>query len=296
MQKPKGSIRTAVVNVQLILRKSYRDNIPALAGQSAFFIILSVVPLLLFAFTVVSLITGKDLQNTLLSGQMLDNISDPATREIVHFITESISKAGSGTAIITAVVTLWSAGRGFYCITEGISRVYQLPNRRLWLVKRVLAMGYTVVMLIVFAMGLFVATFVIYFTDLIYNALGNTQAVFIAGLVLGYLLISLLEALVMALALKFYLLRKVSDRRYCKLRALFPGMILTVIAWNVLTVGVIIYLRHFATSSIYGSLSGIFIMMTWVYFMMYILLYGIEYNYIFHGRFSEKIKESIENT
>ena len=92
-----------------------------------------------------------------------------------------------------------------------------------------------------------------------------------------------------------YLYRKLTNKRRCTFRALYPGMILTVIAWNVLTFGVMIYIRHFATSSIYGTLGSVFMIMLWIYFMMYILLYGIQLDYIYRKWFSSKgIKRKIK--
>ena len=47
-----------------------------------------------------------------------------------------------------------------------------------------------------------------------------------------------------------------------------------------------IYLRNFAASSVYGSLAGVFMVMVWVYFLTYLLLYGIQINYVYRKEFS----------
>ncbi len=272
--------------------KAYKDNLPALSGQSAFFLILSAPPLLMFGFTLVSMLTGRDIKSvavTFISN--IQNIEDfPFIDYIVRFIEASLNRSGSGTAIVTAVVTLWSAGNGIYCITEGISRVYELPNKRIWLTKRLFSMLYTMIMLLV------VMLYIAFLGVNIIFAAGISKMIGFSELreflvVLLYIVFGLLQALLMSLALKLFLREKVEDKRYCSLRALMPGMLLTVAAWYVLTFGVTLYIRHFATSSIYGSLGTVFIMMMWIYFLMYILLCGIELNYIYRETFSRKRKK-----
>ena len=283
MKTKSGFINNVISHVKHFLNKSYRDNIPALAGQSAFFIILSVVPLMMFAFAMLSILTGEDIESVAISLPELENY--PLVEKLIQFVEDSIKSSGSGTLIVTAVVTLWSAGKGMYCITGGISRIYQLPNRSFWLFKRIFAMGYTVVILLMFLLCVGVMAFCIFFADTISAMWGGTwfkRLLFF----LSYILFGLLQALLMTVALKMYLRGKLNNRKYHSIRALYPGMLLTVIAWNALTFGVMIYIRHFAVSSIYGSLGSIFMLMLWIYFMMYILLYGIQLDYIYRAYLS----------
>lgn len=109
-------------------------------------------------------------------------------------------------------------------------------------------------------------------------------------LVFFYIVFGLLQAWLMALVIKLFLRDKVKDKRYISFRALMPGMLLTVICWYLLTFGVMAYIKNFATQSIYGSLGTVFVMMIWVYFLMYILLCCIEFNYIHREKFSGKKK------
>lgn len=291
MAEKKGILARVTNEIMWFLDVAYKDNIPALAGQSAFFMILSAPPLLMFAFTVLSMLTGQDIQSIGMS--FLDRfrqIGDfPLLEYAERFIKTSVSRSGSGTAILTAIVTLWSAGNGMYCITEGISRVYKLPNKRIWLTKRLFSMLYTLLMLVVMMLDFaFMAINIVFATGIV-TILGIKEArnVF---LVIFYIVFGLLQAWLMALVIKLFLRDKVKDKRYISFRALMPGMLLTVICWYLLTFGVMAYIKNFATQSIYGSLGTVFIMMIWVYFLMYILLCCIEFNYIHREKFSGKKK------
>ena len=285
----KSFVKTVTRHVRRFLKKCDKDNVSALAGQSAFFILLSAVPLMMFAFTMVSLLTGRD-PSTISFPEVKSAVGtqlEPYVNIFTRFIEESIRHSGSGTAIVTAVVTLWSAGKGMYFITEGISRIYTLPKKKIWLVRRIYAMGYTVVLLLMLLICVAAMALAFLFAGRIslwWKGMAARRVLFF----IAYIGFMLLQALLMTLALKFYLLPKLANKRRCTVRALFPGMVLTVIAWNGLTFGMLVYIFRFATSSIYGSLGSVFLIMIWVYFMMYILLYGIQLDYLYRYRFSCK--------
>ncbi|MBQ3264909.1 MAG: YihY/virulence factor BrkB family protein [Ruminococcus sp.] len=301
MKKKKNVFAVIVTHVRHFLKKSYRDNISALAGQSTFFLLLSAVPCILFAFSVFSILTGKTFDSVSIPTADLPENSAlyPYFRAFFSFVKESVQRSGSGTTIITAIVMLWSAGKGMYCITEGISRVYRLPNRRFWLFKRIYAMGYTVVMMLIVLLCVVVTAVNFFFAGTVLKLWEVVQVQWAMRIIL-YIMLALLLALMLTLALRFYLHGKLKNKRYCSLRALFPGMLLTVVAWNALTIGVMIYIRYFATSSVYGSLSSVFMLMIWAYFMMYILLYGVQLNYIYRRQFSRRgwfrRKKNVEKT
>ena len=280
-QKNKHSLFT---QIKYILDKSYRDNIPALAGQSAFFLLLSAIPLILFVFSMLSLLTGKDLKAEDFAAIPVQGMV-PYFDKLINYIVDSVRKATSGTAIITAIVMLWSAGKGMYCITDGILRVYRIPNNKFWLLRRIYAMGYTIVMLLILFAGLVAVLANIFLASSINQLIGGGEQIHWLTHVLLQLLFTLLQTVLMAWALKLFLRNKV-ERSYTTMRALIPGMLITVIAWKVLTFGVVYYLRHFAVSSVYGSLAGVFMVMIWVYFLTYLLLYGIQINFVYRHEFS----------
>lgn len=279
-----------ITHVRYFLEKADRDNIAALAGQSAFFMILSFVPFLLFAFSSFTMLTGLDLKSVLTDQTVLSDL--PGFSRILSFVEDSVNYSGSGTTVITAVIALWSAGKGMYCVSGGISRVYGLRGSSFWLVRRVYSMGYTLLMLLMLMLDIALISAGVFFSDTVSGLIGGGGPVRWTLIGLLYVVFMLIQALLMTLAMKTYLDDKLSEKSFYSVRALMPGMLLTVIVWNLLTFGVLIYIRRFAVSSIYGSLSTVFIAMTWIYLMMYILLAGIELNYIYRDVFASRKKNS----
>ena len=285
--KKSGFIWTVYAHVRHFMKKSYKDNTSAMAGHSTFFLLLSAIPMLMFAFALLSLLTGKDIEvsDFLEYG---DISRYPYLVNLLEYIIDSVHKANSGVIIITAVVTLWSAGRGMYCITDGVMRIYKIPNKKIWLIRRVYAMGYTVALMFVFLLSIVFVGFNILMIGTVVKLSGENQFLRVVMQVLMFIVFAFFQAFVLSIALKLYLRKKVRNDSYRTIRALFPGMFLAVAAWNGLTIGMIFYVRHFATSSVYGSLASVFMLMIWVYFMMLILLYGVQLNYIYRRRFSGK--------
>lgn len=300
MKKLKELALRITDEVMRFIKKCSDDNISAIAGQSAFFMILSFVPFVMFLIAVAILVFGDPTNIELDS----DNEFVRSMSRILEYLYNTLSQS-SNAVIISAIITLWSAGKGMYIITDGIQRIYNLPIKGLWVFRRVYAMGYTVVMLVImmisFAFILLNSTLEYLLSDDIKQLPGFAYFVY----VYRYVLIALVLSVAMTFAMKLFLRRKQYDKRWRKFKVLFPGMLFTTISWNVLTYGMGLYMKYFGVNSLYGQLGAIIYLMIWVYFSMYLLLIGIQidyiyreafYNFRFKDIFKRKKKELPENS
>lgn len=273
-------------HVQRFLVKSRKDNVPALAGQSAFFILLSIIPFIIFFFLIVAMIFGEP--KTDLAEQAVAETDSSFLTSLSVFLQKfllQVYESRSNTLIITAVMTLWSAGKGMYIITDGISRIYQIPVKYVWLFRRIFAMGYTFVMLVMLMITVAILTLSAAIESYLNSATEGLPLVTQILFGLRYVFTTVIMTLFLTIALKLYLRRRVDDKKYAKFRVLIPGAFFTAVAWSVLTWGVEFYMKHFSASSVYGSLCAVLIIMLWVYFVMYLLLYGVQINYIYREQF-----------
>lgn len=277
----KKHLKRLIKHIRYFLKKNKHDNIPALSAQSAFFIMLSFVPFLMFVFAIVSFfINPADFNYDGLKPFLTDD-----SLSMLKQIVEETIRRSSGVAVYTIVIALWSSAKGIYSITDGISRVYRLPDKHNWFVKRTFAMGYMLVMfvtILIAGIGVLGVSLIDSYIEPIIKQL--PYSVYFVYL-LRYLLFFVLLSLLLTLALKLYLFRKVSDKRFAKFRVLLPGMSFVALCWILLSFGVAVYSRYFAASSIYGSLSTLIIVMMWIYFGMYILLFGVQLNFIYRNAF-----------
>ena len=273
-----NKILILINNIKYILNKNSEDNIPAIAAQSAFFVILSFVPFLIFALAVTADfgITQQEL-SALIKGVFIE---DSVTQWLNSILIESYSTA-TGVALTTVIIALWSAGKGVYSITEGIRVIYKLPNKYNWFAKRIFSMGYTLLMvlaIILTTVGLVVSEFA---DSIIKPVIKNMP--FIVGLLytLRYFVVFAVVTLLIALALKIYLRRRVEDKSYACLKVQFPGAVISSSGWVVLSLGIRIYVNYFNGFSIYGSLGTLAVIMVWMYCSLYIFAFGIQINYVY---------------
>ena len=272
---------TVVYHVKLFLKKNSLDNINALAGQSAFFVILSVIPFLMLILSILSLMGGE------LDADQLSKVSRSYGSQgefFAQFLKNAYESASSGTVVITAVMALWSSGKGMYILTDGISRIYHIPLKHFWVFRRVFAMGYTLVLLLMIVLYFGLQVVNIMLDQYVHQAIGNLTAATELLHAMRYVITTVITVLFLTLSQKLYLFRRVTDKRYAKFRVLLPGMIFTSVAWNLLGWGVGIYTTYF-TSSLYGSFASLFVILMWLYFMLLLLLYGVQINFIYREQF-----------
>ncbi len=269
--------------IKYFLKKSSRDNISAISAQSAFFLILSIVPFLMFAFAVLSFF---NIPRSVYESYIQQAISPDVNTYLKGFI-ETAYNNSIGIAFTTIIAALWSAGKGIYSITEGINRIYKLKYKKFWIIKRLYAMLYTLLMFIVMVITVCILIVAEFFDELIKPYLKSLPYVLELLYTLRYLVAFTVMVLLMSLALKLYLRRKVKDKRWAKFRLQLPGVIITALSWFLFSFGMTIYIKFFNGFSIYGSLGTLAVVMIWIYFSMYILLYCIQFNYVNRHYFYE---------
>lgn len=260
------------------IKKINDDNIFAIAGQSAFFLILSAVPLAMF---VVSL-----LQNMHISVEFIEKgLSGLFSKEVVNQVSTLLSSAYENTigiSLITLIITLWSAAKGIHAITNGLNRIYNAYENRNWLFRRVRAMIYTI------------AFFVIIVGLLVVIVLGKTINDWLSPYIsllpdfiaiiyyFRYIIVFLLLVVLFAAVYRnFPNISRDMHREY-GLKYQLPGAFLCTISWYVLSLGISIYVSDFNGFSIYGGLTRLAIIMVWVYFCMVCLMLCAEINFFFH--------------
>ena len=271
-------IKTIIEQVKYFLDKCSDDNISAIAGQSAFFIILSFVPFLMFAFAILSFL---NIPQVIFDSYIENNLSSDVGMYLEQIINSSYASAAS-VALVTIIAALWSSGKGVYSVTEGIRVIYNLPNKHNWLIKRIFSAGYTFLMFVVLILAIIVSLISNFFQDSIEPYIKTLPYAVTVLYGFRYLIMFVLVVLMIALALKVYLRSRVEDKRYAKFRVQLPGAILTAFIWTLLSKGINIYVELFNGFSIYGSIATAAVIMIWLYFTMYVFLCCVQFNYIYH--------------
>lgn len=267
----KMTIQTIVNFIKSMLRKMKEDFITAFSAQAAFFIIISFFPFVMFLLTMIqSLYTESTLMRT-----FTDIIPGAFDAYVISIIDEIYDKT-SGTIIsVTALTTLWSASRAFLAIVRGLNSIYDIDESRNYFKLRIIATIYT----FVFALMLIVSLGFLVFGNRIYIEISTRFPVLND---LALLIISLRTIVGLCVLAIFFTILYVSvpDRKSGVWREV-PGALLAAVGWMGFSYMYSYYIDHMGNySNMYGSLTAIVLLMLWLYFCMYILFVGAEFNVV----------------
>lgn len=262
-------------NVKSFLDKCKRDKINAYSAQSAFFIILSIIPFLM--------VFSSLLQYTSVTESMLLEIIRHLMPEYVSpfliSLVDEVYSRSMGIISITAIIAIWSAAKGVQYMTDGLNSVNDLEETRNWFVLRFWAVVYTVVFLVAIVFTLLVLVFGNQLKVLATQYVPNLEhasrvLAHFRGLVMLALLIAFFDVIFTAL-----------PNRKLSFRGQLPGAVICGVAWYVFSFGLSVYVDYFNGFSMYGSLTTIALIMLWLYFCMYIMMMSAEVNVVFNAYF-----------
>lgn len=265
--------------IKPFLDKINHDNVFAIAGQSAFFLILSAVPLAMFCVSI--------LQNLHIPIETLKEffglfLNESATDYMSQFLSNVYADA-SGISLITMIVTLWSAAKGIQAITNGLNRVHGTYENRNWLFLRLRSMVYTVVF------------FLILLATMLIMVLGTTLNNFIKEYIrylptllgvlyhLRYVIVVLYMVVLFALIYRNIPNFSREERKQYGFIYQLPGAFLCAVSWIVLSLGISIYVDDFNGFSIYGGLTKLAVVMVWMYFCLVCMMVCAEINRFYHA-------------
>ena len=253
-----------------LIQKIPEHHVAAYAAQSAFFFILSLIPIILLLLTLVQYtpVTKADVMTAVLQ------IFPSTINTMLTSIVNQVYNQSMGIIPVTILVALWSAGKGVLALATALNTMFGCPETRNYIYIRLRATVYTVLFIMMLMVMLVVAVF------------GNTlQDFFIDHVpllhrftgVMLWLKNFVAPALLTILFLYVYKYLPNSDE--IEVKEQIPGAIFAAAGWMACSWVFSVYLDLFqGFSSMYGSLTTIILIMLWMYFSMYCILLGGELN------------------
>jgi len=262
-------MREILKKIKNITDKIAEDHISAYAAQSAFFIMLSLVPILLLLMTLVRFtpITQADIM-----AAAYELFPKTVSSTIISIVNEVYSQTGTAISV-SLLVALWSAGKGVLAISNGLNTIRGQLETRNYIFLRLRAAIYTVLFLLAIILSLVFLGFGNSISMLVNKYIPVFQYV-MDFIIETRTIIMILVLMVFSLSIYMFLPNK---RR--RLRTQLPGAIFTAFGWTLASFIFSIYMDIFkGFSNMYGSLTTIVIIMLWLYFCMYVMLRGGEMN------------------
>lgn len=245
----------------------------AYAAQAAYFLILSIIPIIIILLTLV--------QFTPLTREVvMEAVVHVFPTSIQGFMTSIVNQAynQSGNIIpITVIVALWSAGKGVMAITSGLNLVYDNTETRNYLFLRMRASLYTVIFLVAIVLSLILSVFGNSISELIYEYAPLLKDITEQIMELRTLFTFGILTFFWDIVYK-YLPNRTNIGR-TTFRKQLPGALFTACGWMIISFFISVYLDVFTGfSTMYGSLTMLILIMIWLYLCMYVILLGGEVN------------------
>ncbi len=265
--------------IQLILgflNAMQEDCVAAYAAQTAYFIILSLFPFLILLVTLVqyTALTPADIYR---AAQM---VFPPSMDSLVLGIIDEVYSKTVLTVSLSAIMTAWSAGKGFMGLIQGMNLIYNVEERRNYIILRLQSVFYTIVFTVAIILSLVVLVFG--------NSLHQVALEHFPFLVYVTEVLLKLKGMVSIgiLAVLFMILYRFVPNRKVRLHRQAPGAAFAAICWYLFSMCFSLYVEYSpGLTNMYGSLTTIVLVMLWLYFCMYIILIGAEINSYFEDQF-----------
>jgi len=260
-------------DIQKFWKSTADEHISAFAAQSAFFLFLSFFPLMNIFIALPKFLPFSEQQ-------VLDVIAYVLPGEFEVYITtlvEEMYNNSNSITIISIIVALWSAAKGFIALKRGLSEVYRSRETRNYFIIRGISVLYTIV---------FIAILIILIP---LNMFGTQIAMFILSKFPNFTNLTLLvyslrnTAAFILLLISFTLMYTIIPSKKLKLTKQLPGALFAAFTWVALTRLISFYVDYYAANSyMYGSLTTVIMIMFWLYFCFYLVFIGAEINEYMH--------------
>jgi membrane protein len=191
-----------------------------------------------------------------------------AIRPILNQIV--FSPSAPGLMSVGLLLAAWSGSNIFGTLMGALNDAYDVEETRSWIRQQIVR----VVSFVVGGVITIASTIVFLNGEGVANWIGETlhlgPAVIFAWKILQFPLS--LAGLVALAFMTFYLLPNVKQRRGHVLAA----AVLTTILWVIATLLFRLYVQHFPPNPTYGLIGGVIILLTWMYYTMFVVLIGGE--------------------
>ncbi len=274
-----------IAGARAFIEKCKKDNISAFAAQSAFFIVLSLIPFIILFISLVQ-------YTPVTEGMILDMVNKVMPTYISPFLIGIIHEMYNnsvGLVSVAAVVAVWSAAKGIQYLMGGLNSVYDIEETRNWIFLRFRAILYTLLLVIAIVSSLTLMVFG--------NSLQHLFAQYFPIIAdITFWILQRRSLILLAILILFFaVLFKMLPNRKATFKSQLPGSVMAAIGWAFLSFGISIYVDYFNGFSMYGSLTTIILVMLWLYFGIYILLVCAEFNNIYEDYRLLKERDGYQN-
>lgn len=260
------------IDYMIKLKKRYIGHeIAARSAQITYYWILAFFP---FLMMVISILTYTNIAQSEFMNYLAEIIPAAVIPLIEETINQLIAYRSATLLSFSAIAAVWSASAAINAMTKGIHKAYSAVDSRVFWVRKLISMLYTIIFAVLIA-GLIISL-----------VFGNRISEYIIGTFgiewQDYRIIWDLARFttpVIALLIGVYLIYKFIPRKYSRDGNVWPGTFFASIGWYAFSYLFSLYVDKFSKyNQMYGSLGSMFILIIWLYTSGMLILIGAEIN------------------
>lgn len=262
-------MRTPVAVARRILSVAQAVRVPFLAAAVAYYAFVSLVPLLVLALTLGSLLGGETLAIS-----VIEALSGFLSTEGESLVREALmaNSGRSGITILGVILLTWSGLKVFRAVDDAFSQVYGVVERK--------SLGQQLVGVTVVLGSVAVSVITVVTLNGLLPRLSGIPFLDVVGVVLTFSILPL------SFLPMYYRFPDVP----MTIREALPGAILAGAGWVALVIVFRIYTQFAGGASLYGVLGGVLLVITFLYLAASVMIVGAVANAVLAGRTDEERK------
>jgi membrane protein len=248
------------------------DRIPSLAAETAYYFFFSLFPLLLFLTPLLGLVgNGQQLMESML-GRLSTTMPADTLSLLRRVLGEIVTSSGSaGIMSIGVLLASWSGSSIFGSLMDALNVAYDVTETRPWWKKQLLRIG----VLLIAGGSMLVATVIFLDGERVAGWVGSALGLGEAA-VAAWTVIQVVLAVVILVALGAVVLKLLPNVQQ-KWSHVLVAATVTTLLWMVATVLFRLYVQNFGSyNKTYGTIGGVIVLLSWMYYSMFVLLTGGE--------------------
>ena len=254
------------------VREVREDRIPSLAAETAYYFFFSLFPLLLFLTPLLGIVgNGEELMTSMVS--RLSTTMPADSLSLLKRVLGEILASSSGAGVMSLGVLLagWSGSNIFGALMSALNIAYDVTETRPWWKQQLIRIGALLIAGVIMILATAIFLDGERFARWAGSVLGLGDAAVAAWTVLQ--LVFALALLVALGVVLFKLLPNVHQRWW----HVVVASVVTTVLWVAATLVFRLYVQHFASyNKTYGTIGGVIVLLTWMYYSMFVVLVGGE--------------------
>ncbi len=250
--------------------KMGNDNISSYSAESAFFLIMSIVP---FFSILLNFVKFLPISKELIFSIVTNVVPTPIVPLANSILTELFKKDTGSMLSISIILLIWPAAKGIFAISKGLNVIFNEDEKVNFFKRLIISIFYTIFFVVVI-----LATLLFFVFGNRINTMITKKSPWLGGAIKVFLDQKFIIIFI-TLTLFFALTYKLGKGLRSSFLLLFPGAIFSALSWILFSFIFSLYYNKFSRYSYtYGSLATIILLMVWLYFCMNFFFIGAEIN------------------